>query len=238
MNDDRPEPALRLEQARLARGFNNAKEAATYFGWPYATYAQHESGERGITRAAKKYAHAYRVSEGWLLTGEGQGPDGTMAAPHIVPYEESRRTKGGPVNIVPGNSLVLADRMPVYAAAKGGDGHIIVTFDPVDYVKRPAELEHVKGGYGLLIYGDSMIPAFWDGDMALVNPNLPAMRNKNVVLYHTPPHGGDAEAIVKQLNGWTDTEWILQQWNPPMEFREFRQEWPICHRVVGKYDAR
>lgn len=74
--DDRPDPAKRLEQARRARNFKNPKEAAAYFGWVYETYIQHEQGTRGITRAAGRYASAFRVSEGWLLTGEGQGPSG------------------------------------------------------------------------------------------------------------------------------------------------------------------
>ncbi|RDE08433.1 helix-turn-helix transcriptional regulator [Pelagibacterium lacus] len=128
--------------------------------------------------------------------------------------------------------------MPVYAAAMGGEGHIIVTFDEIDRVKRPAELENVKGGYGLLIKGDSMVPAFDEGDMALVNPHLPPARDKNVILYHTPPDGAEAEAMVKRLLNWTDKEWTLRQYNPPMDFKEFRQEWPVCHRVVGRYDGR
>lgn len=75
MIDDRPESAKRLREAREARGFSDAKAAARFFNWPYETYAQHENGTRGIPRAAKKYAIAYRVSEAWLLTGEGSGPD-------------------------------------------------------------------------------------------------------------------------------------------------------------------
>lgn len=73
--DDRPERAIRLQRAREARGFRHAKDAAKFFGWTYDTYIQHENGQRGIGRAADKYAKAFRVSEGWLLTGEGQGPD-------------------------------------------------------------------------------------------------------------------------------------------------------------------
>lgn len=72
--DDRPDAAKRLEEARLARGFKFAKDATDYFGWNYDTYAQHENGTRGIVRAAGRYATAYKVSEGWLLTGEGKGP--------------------------------------------------------------------------------------------------------------------------------------------------------------------
>lgn len=68
---ERPAEAKRLEQARLRRGFKSAREAAARFGWTYDTYIQHERGERGLARAAEKYAKAYRVSRGWLLTGEG-----------------------------------------------------------------------------------------------------------------------------------------------------------------------
>ncbi|WP_204339794.1 S24 family peptidase [Rhizobium leguminosarum] len=75
--DDRPEPAKRLEKARVARGFAEAKKAASFFGWNYNVYAQHENGTRGISRAAAMYAKAYRVSEAWLLTGEGTGPGET-----------------------------------------------------------------------------------------------------------------------------------------------------------------
>jgi hypothetical protein len=77
--DDRPDAAKRLVKARENRGMKTPKEAATYFGWKYETYIQHEQGTRGITRAAAKYAKAFRVSEGWLLTGEGPEPTPTGA---------------------------------------------------------------------------------------------------------------------------------------------------------------
>lgn len=70
--DDRPDYAIRLEQARIRRGFKKPKDAVERFGWKYDTYIQHERGERGITRAAGDYARAYRVSKAWLLTGEGE----------------------------------------------------------------------------------------------------------------------------------------------------------------------
>lgn len=70
----RPDAAKRLVKARLLRGFPDAKAAATYFGWVYDTYSQHERGLRGLSRVAERYAKAFRVSEGWLLTGEGPDP--------------------------------------------------------------------------------------------------------------------------------------------------------------------
>lgn len=169
------------------------------------------------------------IEETWLFSGKGEPPS---------KLDRPARPPKASVSAVPGEQLLGTGRMPLYTGAMGGDGHVIVTFDAIDYVKRPAELENVRGGYGLLIVGDSMVPAFWPGDMALVNPHLPPARQRNVILYHTPPHGGEVEAIVKQLNTWNDREWHLQQYNPLKEFSEFRAEWPICHRVVGKYDAR
>lgn len=69
----RPAIAKRLEQARVARGFDTAKAAATFFGWNYNTYSQHERGERIPRRdTMAQYARAFRVSLGWLLTGEGR----------------------------------------------------------------------------------------------------------------------------------------------------------------------
>lgn len=70
----RLEQSKRLQQARQAAGFRTAKEAAERFHWNYETYAQHENGNRGISRSAKRYARAFKVSEAWLLTNTGPGP--------------------------------------------------------------------------------------------------------------------------------------------------------------------
>lgn len=150
------------------------------------------------------------------------------------------RTKGQPIHYVPAEQIVVPDkriRLPVYAGAAGGLGKIIVSPDIVDRVDMPAALADVRGAYGIMLGGESMIPEYWEGDIAWVNPNLRPMRGKNHIFYHTPPLGEEAEAIIKRLNGWNDREWDLQQWNPPKQFKEARKIWPICHRVVGKYDA-
>jgi phage repressor protein C with HTH and peptisase S24 domain len=87
-NNDRPEAAKRLEMARVKRGFATAKDAARFFGWVYETYIQHEQGIRGIGRQSRKYADAFRVGEGWLLTGEGEGPgsDGPIRSIPILAW--------------------------------------------------------------------------------------------------------------------------------------------------------
>jgi phage repressor protein C with HTH and peptisase S24 domain len=231
---EKPAAAQRLEQARITRGFKTAKDAAAFFGWPYATYAQHESGERGIGRQSAKYAVAFRVSEGWLLTGEGPEPVNDAGDP--LPAHE--RTKGQPVLYVPREEIVAPGRkLEVYVGAQGGNGKMIIGSDIVDRVEMPAVLKDVQGAYGILIDGESMQPEYWPGDIAWVHPHLRPARGRNHIFYHTPPEGVEAEAIIKRLNDWNDRAWHLEQWNPHKQFDEFRKEWPICHRVVGKYDA-
>lgn len=166
----------------------------------------------------------------WLLNAQGVPPPEQPKAPKVHPS----RTP-----IIPGADLVGGRDLPIYAAAMGGEGHMIVSFDAIDYVKRPTVLQNVKGGYGILCKGESMIPAYWPGDTALVNPHLQPSRDTDAVFFHTPPkERGDEEAIIKRLVGFNDREWTLEQYRPAKTFAESRIDWPISHRVVGKYNAR
>jgi phage repressor protein C with HTH and peptisase S24 domain len=83
MNEVLPDYAVRLQEARARRGFLSARAAAEFFGWKYDSYIQHENGTRGIGRVSAKYAKAFRVSEAWLLTGEGQ-PGSDLIVPHLT----------------------------------------------------------------------------------------------------------------------------------------------------------
>lgn len=206
-------------------------EVAAAFGISRISVLQWEKDEtKPSAEKLPKLAQLYATTTDWLFGGTGSPP---MA---IDTPARPKAEKLAPA--VTGNSLVGAQDLPIYAAAMGGNGHPIVTFEPVDYVKRPTILQNVRGGYGIIIVGESMVPAYRPGDMALVNPHLPAARDSDVILYHTPPDGGEAEAMVKWLVAFNDREWTLEQYRPPKQFKESRVEWPICHRVVGKYNAR
>lgn len=160
-----------------------------------------------------------------------------MPTPLASSPTPAAKTRGFKPEIVPGSELVGAKDFPIYAAAAGGSGHLIVNFDPIEWAKRPAILDGVRGAYGLLVYGDSMSPAYRHGDMALIHPGLGPAADEDVVLYDHPPNG-DAEAIIKHLVSWTEDEWRLEQYNPERKWTELRADWPTCHRVVGKYGRR
>jgi transcriptional regulator with XRE-family HTH domain len=120
--------------------------------------------------------------------------------------------------------------LPVYVAN--------VDAFPIDRVKRPPPLANVRGAYGLLIKDPAMEPEFWPGDIALVHPHLPPLPQSACVFKTETPPGGERSQI-KHLVSFDNATWRVRQWNPPQgtkgEFTLSRKEWPVCHRVVGKY---
>jgi transcriptional regulator with XRE-family HTH domain len=137
-------------------------------------------------------------------------------------------------------ALVGEKDLPVYAAAEGGKGAMVLSNEAVDYTRRPAPLANVKDGYGIIVVGDSMFPAFEVGDILLVHPHLPCIPDTDVILYCE--ENGTVTVMAKRLRRITVEHWHLTQWNPAegekKDFTLSRVTWPICHRIVGKYSRR
>jgi len=144
-----------------------------------------------------------------------------------------------PGQSIPGAALMGAKDFPIYSAAEGGEGQMIVSIEPFDWMPRPAPVAQVRRAYGLYIVGESMVPEFEPGDVAIVNPHLPIIGGKTYIFY--AERHGEAKATIKRLRRALPEKWLLRQWNPPegakQEFELAREEWPICHRVIGKYAA-
>jgi phage repressor protein C with HTH and peptisase S24 domain len=221
----------RLKALRVRAGVTMA-EAAEALGYKTPSGYQHYEDPK---KFFKPYLPAHVIEALLpLFTGRGEPPVQRAEVialggpfhlddpftPEIIPYPESR------------GILV-----PVYAAAMGGEGHLIIDFNPVDRLAPPEDIARVRGAYGILIVGDSMVPAYRPGDVAWVNPHKPLERDTDVVLYHVPPHG-EAEAIIKMLIGMSQSEWKLRQYQPPKDFTESRADWTVCHRIVGKKNVR
>lgn len=153
----------------------------------------------------------------------------------FLPPEEPAR----PLNVaIPENDLrgEVKD-LPVHTSVQGGQGEMIVSTDPVDWVLRPAPLAKVARGYGLIVVGESMEPEFEAGDIALIHPHLPPVGGATCVFY--AERDGEARATIKRLLRVSERFWHVRQWNPPRgekaDFTLPRSEWAKCHRVVGKY---
>jgi phage repressor protein C with HTH and peptisase S24 domain len=128
--------------------------------------------------------------------------------------------------------------LPVYGAAQGGSGGaMLVSSDPIQWLGRPDPLQTVRSGYGVYVVGESMIPAYEQGDIALVHPSLPPRRNSDVILTRHDPDGS-LHVLVKRLIGWTEDAWRVRQYNPEREFDLPRALWREVQTIVGKYNAR
>ncbi len=177
--------------------------------------------ERGEVESSKKLGQIARA----LGVDPGELDEQFVSAAEIIP----KRT------LLP---EVGRARMPVYAAAEGGPGEIIITTDAIEYSAWPEPLQHVKEGYGILLTGESMVPAYRPGDTALVNPKLPPMSGEEHIFYAQDPLSGNALATIKTLKRARQDAWEVEQFNPSRTFELPRTAWSICHRVVGKYNRR
>jgi phage repressor protein C with HTH and peptisase S24 domain len=126
--------------------------------------------------------------------------------------------------------------LPVYASAEGGPGGTIFSTDPIEFVSRPDPLANVKDSYAMYVVGDSMSPAFEQGDLILVHPHLPYRTGDDVLIYRI--EHGQYEAAVKRLRKATTEQWQLEQFNPAKHFSLPRRQWPTCHVIIGKYSRR
>lgn len=142
-----------------------------------------------------------------------------------------------PGDIIPAGLLVGDKGMPIYASTEGGDGAIVINFDPVDYVKWPAPLLHVKEGFGVIVSEESMFPAYEPGDIALVNPRVQPRRDQDCVLL-SHEGGSKIRSLIKRFKGATPTIWRVSQWNPNEDFELAKSEWPRCWLVTGRYNSR
>lgn len=206
----------RLTQAAVAQEFGVTPQAIS----------QWERGE-AIPENDKllPLAKLYSVEAAWLL-GEG--------APDLPPVDLDLQRE----NYRPPPEYLGERDLKVFAATEGGSGEMVVSTDPIELVPRPWYMKEVRDGYAVLVVDQSMVPAFEPGDMAIVNPRLPPMRGKDVILVGGE-HEGEFKASIKRLEGWTSTLWHLRQFNPPRgekhEFSRAKRDWPKALRVVGKY---
>jgi transcriptional regulator with XRE-family HTH domain len=140
-------------------------------------------------------------------------------------------------NPAPVSAAAAVRDFPIYAAARGGDeGALVMDSSPIQYIARPDPLLTVMAAFGVYVVGESMSPAYEQGDIALVHPGLPPRRGADVILTRPDAHG-TPDALIKHLVGWDEIAWKLRQYNPPRDFTLPRAEWTV-KTIVGRYNAR
>ena len=173
--------------------------------------------------------------------------DGRVASPRYVTLSALAKVLGvsveylaiGETAAAVGPAVVATSTrdFPVYAAARGGDeGALVMDSTPIQYIARPDPLLTVTSGFGVYVIGDSMSPAYEQGDVALVHPGLPPRRGADVILVRSDIHG-TPDALIKRLIGWNDEAWEVRQYNPPRDFTLSGAEWEL-KTIIGRYNTR
>lgn len=248
----------RIQRRLEARGLSEAA-AGHQAGRPDAIRnirRKVESGQRGSVRAdtLEALAEVLHTSPEWLISGTGpeeirNNTDGQMDyafRPNESLPRRAERTPqmrgthldsppigGDPNHRAPSYKAQQRQLMPVYGAAEGGSGALILTKDPVERREIPHYLANVTDVYGVFVREESMSPRYEPGEVAEVAPHHPYRRGDDVLLYRENGDG-DERVMLKRLVGWTDAEWTVEQFNPPKTFTLSRAEWTKCHVVRGR----
>lgn len=124
------------------------------------------------------------------------------------------------------------DLLDVFATAEGGAGALVLSSEPYKQVPMPIPLIGVRGGYGVLVVGDSMVPIIRPGYTVWVDPHKPARTDDVCLFIHD--EAGEFRATIKQYCGQTPDNWLVKRYQPKeRKFSLPKQEWPKCHVVVG-----
>jgi phage repressor protein C with HTH and peptisase S24 domain len=137
----------------------------------------------------------------------------------------------------PAHELVGMRDLPIYASAYAGPTGMEITYDLIEYVKRPSPLEGVKQGFGVHVVGDSMEPKYRSGDQILVHPGKPPARG-DYVLVLLEERDGAQSALVKKLKSMSDDGVVVEQFNPKKEIKIEREQVKNVYLIVGSYEAR
>jgi phage repressor protein C with HTH and peptisase S24 domain len=177
-----------------------------------------EKGERRMTIDwMTRLARALGVEPAALMPRPTAGPDrAALPGGEGVLLETPRR-------------LDPRDLIPVRSAARGGDEQEMFLADgPIDYMRRPHALLHVRDAYAIYMLGDSMSPRFRQGQVLHVNPFKPPQPGSGVVVTRR-----DDAVLIKEFVRRTPALLILRQYNPDRLIELDLARVRDVHTVVG-----
>lgn len=198
------------------------------------------SSPRGETLS--RLAKALNTTEGWLLTGDGQGSSETPPLamgyathlefePTMTVPENGRARKSAPE--LPARNAMPLD-VPVMGTAAGSHlrGSFQLEGGIIDYVRRPPGLMTAKDIYALFVEGTSMEPQFHPGDLIYVSPHRPAKAGDIVVVQSRNGEHSPDEATLGIFRRTTERAVIVSKHNPKADIELARPTVKAIHRVL------
>lgn len=126
----------------------------------------------------------------------------------------------------------LIGDVPLYGAAEGGTGSLVIERDPIGTVKRIPALQGVRDGYAMYLVGESMIPEFEPGDVAYINPKKPILSNTSCLFFSS--FEDEPRVMVKRFLSSDEESWKVKQFSPEETFSLDKKTWPTRHCIVAK----
>lgn len=190
-----------------------------------------EAGETARPRRWRELAAALKISlkEMEVLiddTAIDLDRPGKMVSRTAIPRNVSQRVRE--INA----PHLGQSRVPILGRAAAGEpGRLIMMNTEYDTIQTPPELNGVDGGYAVYVYGDSMEPRFYAGELLLVHPHKPVGRGDFCVVQ--VGSGEDSCGYVKRFVSQDGERLVLQQLNPEMELTFDAGDVTATHKVVG-----
>lgn len=234
MESDMETMSERLQWARERSGFDSARSAALAMGVKPSTFAAHHNGQNNFREeSAQIYGKFFGVSWIWLLHGTGS-PEPTPEEIELyasIDTPKANDNTPAPTSPYPISNASIGDKItsmgksiPVYGSAVGGvDGEFDMNGSRLYEVMAPPVLNAVSGAYAVIVSGDSMEPAFFDGYTCFVDPSRRVSRGDFVVVQIQREEGGPRLAYIKRFVRHNSEQLVLEQYNPPKQL-EFPHE--------------
>ncbi|MGE3150452.1 MAG: helix-turn-helix domain-containing protein [Pseudorhodoplanes sp.] len=154
-----------------------------------------------------------------------------------VSVSDLEPSAGGGEPLIPAADLIGARDLDLYGSVEAGEGGIVLSNEPVDKIRRPAPLANVRGGYGVIVVGESMVPLLRPGDIVLVNPHLPP-KIEDLCLFICDAEA-EFKATIKEFRGHSKDAWKVRRYQPAeRDYLLKKADFPKCEVVVGVYKRR
>jgi phage repressor protein C with HTH and peptisase S24 domain len=123
-------------------------------------------------------------------------------------------------------------------ADPGGSGAFVLYQKEAGSIPRDARVEHSENAFCCKVLDDANDPAFRAGDMIVVDPDTPAIKDNYCVFVNDPRAPEGSPALIAELLSTTDTHWIVKILTQRHEQRLARKVWPNAWPIVVHYPRR
>lgn len=243
----------RLEQLFTLAGFANLAEFAMAAGIRENTAQKHKDRDSIPYARAVDYLRAAEragvsASVDWLLDGTGAPPARVSATPVQIEVATNPKSR-----LIPHNGKAqLIERQSPYplpprqnvrireTIEQLGGGFFMLTERVIDSYASPDTGERAFAFY---VQDDAAEPYYDRGDRVLVNPDMPLVVGKDVLLLADPDAEGRQKGILCRLLAISAEKWTVRRFTReketfvPRSHHLSRKEWPLAHRVVGARNA-